>query len=140
MENNKLSRRKFVQTSAIASAGIPVVGGLLQACSSDHNEKQRKFGDLYFVLEQLPIDALLDEKGNPVRATPDEIVNDMKNKNFTNDGKYFFTKDYVVTDLEPRNVIKGTDGNLYYIDPVISLNTKDGEFGGSRTYEDMYDI
>ena len=47
MENKKISRRKFVQSSAVASASIPVVGGLLQACSSDNNETQRQFNEQY---------------------------------------------------------------------------------------------
>jgi len=101
---------------------------------------QRKYGEIYFVLEQPSIDPLLDKDGKTIAATEKEISDDMEKKNFVKSGKYYFTKDYVVTDLEPRNVMKGSDGNLYYIDPVIYLNTEDGEYGGIRSYDEMYNI
>lgn len=39
----------------------------------------------------------------------------------------------IVEDLHLGNVMKGEDGNMFVIDPVISLDTPDRGYGGTRT-------
>jgi len=46
----------------------------------------------------------------------------------------FQNSNYIIEDLHLNNVKLGVDGNLYFIDTVISLNTPEDEFDGVRQY------
>jgi hypothetical protein len=52
----------------------------------------------------------------------------------------FYNNHYVIEDLHLNNVKQGLDGNLYFIDSVISLNEAEDDLGGNRAYEyfDVY--
>ncbi|MDR0824034.1 MAG: hypothetical protein LBN74_03000 [Prevotella sp.] len=47
----------------------------------------------------------------------------------------FSNSNYIVEDLHLNNVKEGADGNLYFIDSVISLNEPNEDFNGVREYE-----
>jgi len=72
---------------------------------------------------------------NEVDATQEEIDKDIRKRGFIKKNYSYTTEDYVVSDLAPWNVLKGLDGELYYIDPIIHLNEKGGKYDGNRTYK-----
>lgn len=91
-------------------------------------------GDVSAVLEQPLIKA---DRG----ATKQEITDDMAESGFEpteqidgNTGNdYYNPKTGVyVRDLHGQNVLVGKDGNLFYIDPIIELDTPDKGYGGTR--------
>jgi len=84
---------------------------------------------LYFITRQDFI------KGS--KPTQIEIDKYMEKKNFRADEEgVYLSDDFVIHDLFPRNFVK-TEKGLRCIDPVIHLNTKDGGYGGNRTYNDI---
>ena len=99
---------------------------------------QYHFGNFYFVLEQSYIEVFSDYKGNIVEATLDEVDKDIERYGFTKVDDAYVSSDYIISDLvniekgkrELRidNVIKGEDCNLYYIDPIVGLNTKNRSY------------
>jgi hypothetical protein len=68
---------------------------------------------LYFVMEQPYI--------KPNKTTDEEIEKDMLKRGFKK-GKFgkYYSDNYIISDLHKGNVFKGIDGELYYIDPIIS--------------------
>lgn len=46
----------------------------------------------------------------------------------------FSNSNYIIGDLHLNNVKEGVDGNLYFIDAVISLNQEHDNLGGYREY------
>ena len=86
--------------------------------------------DFQFVLEQPYIESLLEENGKPKM---DEIENDLIKRGFSRAngsfGKFHAfwiddENDYVVFDIRPANVLKGSNNKLFYIDPIIQPNTE----------------
>ena len=67
------------------------------------------------------------------KVSPEEVKNDMvNNRGFKEiDNEIFISKDYVVRDLHGGNVLKGRNGELLYIDPIIRLNRN------NRSYADF---
>lgn len=56
--------------------------------------------------------------------TDEEIIYHLKTLGLEPDGPYFYGNEYVtVTDIGTAsdNVLKGDDGDLYFIDPIIKL-------------------
>ncbi|MDR1089939.1 MAG: hypothetical protein LBL79_02595 [Prevotella sp.] len=49
----------------------------------------------------------------------------------------FANSNYVIEDLHLNNVKEGADGNLYFIDSVISLNEPHDELNGEREYQEF---
>ncbi|MFA6728994.1 MAG: hypothetical protein WCS17_12395, partial [Prevotella sp.] len=49
----------------------------------------------------------------------------------------FSNSNYVIEDLHLNNVKEGADGNLYFIDSIISLNEPSDNLGGHREYEEF---
>jgi hypothetical protein len=98
VENKILSHNELFPQTAYKLAGIRYEGG-----------------ELLFFLEQTYVRCLEDEY-----ATQTEIDEDMKKRGFvkTGNGAYSST-DYVISDLNSKNVLKGIDNELYYIDPII---------------------
>lgn len=80
-----------------------------------------------FVLKQKFKDA-------PFITTDEEVKNEMENSGFIEEDGLFINDDYVVEDLHSKNVIKDKENNLWFIDPIIRLNTKDEDYGGKRTF------
>ncbi len=54
-------------------------------------------------------------------ATEEEIACELTKLGFTSqlDGEYFSNGQYDIFDALPNNVLKGSDGNLYFIDTII---------------------
>ncbi|NLO70454.1 MAG: hypothetical protein GX102_05840 [Porphyromonadaceae bacterium] len=48
----------------------------------------------------------------------------------------FFNQDYIVRDLNERNILVDNSGKLFFIDTVPELNTPESGFGGNRKYGD----
>ncbi|MDR0544191.1 MAG: hypothetical protein LBG30_02425 [Odoribacteraceae bacterium] len=59
---------------------------------------------------------------------------EMKQRGFDKKGDVYYNDDYIVKDLHADNVIIDNNGNLFFIDPSIALNTPDEDFGGTREY------
>ena len=76
-------------------------------------------GDFLFVLEQSYVRSM---KG--VKVTQQEIDEDMKKRGFDKDGSAYYSDNYIISDLNSKNVLKGVDNELYYIDPIIYPKTK----------------
>jgi len=85
----------------------------------------------YFVKKQLFI------KGT--KPTQEEIDKYMKERNFiaAEEESVYISDDFVIHDLYPRNFVKDKNGELYCIDPIIHLNTKDRGYGGNRSYHEI---
>ena len=71
-------------------------------------------GEFLFVLEQLYVRSM---KG--AKVTQQEIDEDMKKRGFDKDGSAYYSDNYIISDLNSKNVLKGIDNELYYIDPII---------------------
>lgn len=83
-----------------------------------------------FVFDQKYVEQLLDADGEPIKATFMEIREDMEKRGFTANPKNetsYITKDggAMISDLHLGNVLKGTDGKLYYIDVNIRLSNRE---------------
>ncbi|MDR0873746.1 MAG: hypothetical protein LBN27_09840 [Prevotellaceae bacterium] len=58
---------------------------------------------------------------NVVQATQQEIISYMHSIGFEQVNEHTFAnKQYTVSDLRPRNVLKDTHGNIYVIDNIVS--------------------
>ena len=75
-------------------------------------------GDFLFVLEQAYVRSFED-----VYSTQQEIDGDMKKRGFDKDGVAYYSDNYIISDLNSKNVLKGVDNELYYIDPIIYPKT-----------------
>lgn len=91
-------------------------------------------GDFSVIIEQPLIQA---ERG----ATKQEIVEDLSKRGFENipeedggTGNDYINKEtgVIVKDLHGKNVLADDNGNLFYIDPIIELDTPDKGYGGTR--------
>ena len=72
-------------------------------------------GEFLFFLEQPYVKCIED-----VYSTEKEIDDDMKKRGFEKTGNGAYSSSlYVISDLNSKNVLKGLDNELYYIDPVI---------------------
>lgn len=72
-------------------------------------------GDVRIILSQEFIESI-------ERPSDIEIEHALNEKGFFIENKYSFGNEFVsVTDLEGDNVIKGLDGKIYFIDPIISF-------------------
>ena len=99
---------------------------LAGACYREDKYGENQFN---FVFEQQYVEQLLDEKGDPVKATFEEIQEDMEKRGFRLKPKSqttYISNHLRVSDLHLGNVLKGKDGALYYIDPVIRLLNREG--------------
>ena len=86
--------------------------------------------DFRFVLQQPYIEPLLAVNG---KSKMTDIEDDMIKRGFRKTagkfGKFHVfwideENDYIVFDLRPANVLVGSDGGLFYIDPIIQPNTE----------------
>ena len=57
-----------------------------------------------------------------VYSSQQEIDENMKKRGFNKIGASYSSKNYIISDLNSKNVLKGVDNELYYIDPVIYPN------------------
>lgn len=74
------------------------------------------FSNINFVLKQNLIK-------NSTPATSKDIEDDMQKRGFNKvNTTTYQNKDYTLTDLRGANVFKDNEDNLFYIDPVISVN------------------
>jgi hypothetical protein len=91
-----------------------------------------RFDEFCFVLEQPYIPPLFNDINKVVVSTVKEIEEDMiEKRGFRKEGKSiirYVSDDYVVSDLHLGNVLKGADGELYYIDPSVRLNEKNRSY------------
>ena len=79
-------------------------------------------GDVRLVLEQPFVDTAWDE------ATEADIAAYLQERGFNKSDKYSYTDGKVtVTDVTGENVLKDADGNLYFIDPIIRIDTTDSK-------------
>jgi len=74
-------------------------------------------GEFLFILEQAYVGSFED-----VYSSQQEIDEDMKMRGFDKCGSAYSSEKYLISDLNSKNVLKGIDGELYYIDPVIYPN------------------
>ena len=74
-------------------------------------------GEFLFILEQPYVKSM---KG--AKVTQQEIDEDMKKRGFIKYGSAFHSEYYIISDLNSKNVLKGLDNELYYIDPIIYPN------------------
>jgi len=85
-----------------------------------------------FVLEQPYIPPFYDEFNKFVGSTEKEVEEDIiVKRGFRKEGKSqirYVSDDYLVSDLHLGNVLKGADGELYYIDPSVRLNEKNRSY------------
>jgi len=85
-----------------------------------------RFDEFCFVLEQPYIPPFFNDLKSIIGSTVQEIEEDMTGKRgFRKEGKTitrYVSDDYIVSDLHLGNVLKGADGELYYIDPSARLN------------------
>ena len=85
-----------------------------------------RFDEFCFVLEQAYIPPFFDDSNKVIGSTIKEIEDDMiEKRGFRKEGKSivrYESDDYIVSDLHLGNVLKGADGELYYIDPSVRLN------------------
>jgi hypothetical protein len=85
-----------------------------------------RFDEFCFVLEQPYIPPLFNDLKSVTSSTEQEIEEDMiEKRGFRKEGKTiirYTSDDYIVSDLHLGNVLKGADGELYYIDPSARLN------------------
>ena len=75
-------------------------------------------GEFLFVLEQAYVASFED-----VYSNQQEIDEDMEKRGFKKIGSAYSSENYLISDLNSKNVLKGVDNELYYIDPVIYPNT-----------------
>ena len=75
-------------------------------------------GEFLFVLKQFYVKSM---KG--IKVTQQEIDGDMKKRGFDKDGVAYYSDNYIISDLNSKNVLKGVDNELYYIDPIIYPKT-----------------
>jgi hypothetical protein len=91
-----------------------------------------RFDEFCFVLEQPYIPPFFNDLKKVVGATEEEVLEDMTEKRgFRKEGKSqirYVSDNYVVSDLHLGNVLKGADGELYYIDPSVRLNEKNRSY------------
>ena len=71
-------------------------------------------GEYLFVLEQTYVRSMED-----VYSNQQEIDTDMEKRGFKKFGSSYNSKNYIISDLNSKNVLKGIDNELYYIDPII---------------------
>ena len=71
-------------------------------------------GEFLFVLEQSYVKSM---KG--IKVPQQEIGEDMKKRGFIKIGSAYSSENYIISDLNSKNVLKGIDDELYYIDPII---------------------
>jgi hypothetical protein len=64
----------------------------------------------------------------------DEMRGEGWNYELENFKPLLFSKDYVVRDLHPENVLLTNKNSYSFIDPVPSLNTADSGYNGTRIY------
>jgi hypothetical protein len=57
-------------------------------------------------------------------STQQEIDGDMEKRGFEKIGNAYRSDNYIISDLNSKNVLKGVDNELYYIDPIIYPNSK----------------
>ncbi|MDL2323438.1 hypothetical protein LJC52_05570, partial [Bacteroidales bacterium OttesenSCG-928-A17] len=100
---------------------------------------------LSFVLEQpfiqgsnlnkfaISVESLVKQQSRVFDHMKDELGASMIGTSRTG----FYNDNYVIEDLHLNNVKEGADGNLYFIDSVISLNEESDNLGGYRKYEDF---
>ena len=74
-------------------------------------------GEFLFVLEQSYVRSM---KG--VKVSRLEIDEDMSMRGFVKCSSSYSSENYIISDLNSKNVLKGVDNELYYIDPVIYPN------------------
>ena len=74
-------------------------------------------GEFLFALEQLYVRSM---KG--IKVTQKEIKEDMEKRGFKKCGSAYSSENYLISDLNSKNVLKGIDNELYYIDPIIYPN------------------
>ena len=92
---------------------------LLGACYRKDKDGENQFN---FVFIQQYVEQLLDDNGEPIKATFEEIKEDMEKRGFREINPTTYVSDALrVSDLHIGNVLKGSDGRLYYIDPIIRL-------------------
>ena len=98
-----------------------------------------RFNEFCFVLEQPYIPPFFDISNKVIGSTVKEIDVDMVDKRgFRKEGKSIIryeSDDYIVSDLHLGNVLKGTDGELYYIDPSVRLNEKNRSYKNILTHK-----
>ena len=83
-----------------------------------------------FVFDQQYIEQLLDTDGEPIKATFEEIQNDMEKRGFKVNPKSptsYTNEDgsAIISDLHLGNVLNGKNGYLYYIDVNIRLKNRE---------------
>ena len=71
-------------------------------------------GEFLFILEQDYVSSMED-----VYSNQQEIDEDMEKRGFEKCGSAYCSEKYIISDLNSKNVLKGFDNELYYIDPVI---------------------
>ena len=71
-------------------------------------------GEFLFVLEQAYVRSM---KG--IKVTQQEIDVDMEKRGFIKYGSAYSSENYIISDLNSKNVLRGIDDELYYIDPII---------------------
>ena len=80
-------------------------------------------GELTFLLSQPEAHAFIDDEGNHLGASREQVEDFMKSIGafrFRNDDYYLPSEDLFIEDLHDENVLLGTDGEtLRFIDPVI---------------------
>ena len=87
-----------------------------------------RFDEFCFVFEQPYIPPFFDESNRVIGSTEKEIEDNITLKRgFRKEGKSqirYVSDNYIVSDLHVGNVLKGPDGELYYIDASVRLNEK----------------
>ena len=74
-----------------------------------------ELGEIRIVLSQEFISAVQ-------RPSEKEIERALRNRGLKRESRYAFGNEYVsVTDVEGDNVLKGIDGEIYFIDPIINF-------------------
>jgi hypothetical protein len=78
-------------------------------------------------------------EGEPVtREEVEEYLKDKLDLEPRDSGKKLYSnRFYILDDVHLKNVIKGPDGTLFFIDPIPKLNTPEDGMGGVREYEPL---
>ena len=71
-------------------------------------------GEFLFILEQAFVRSMED-----VYSSQQEIDENMEKRGFEKFGSSYNSENYIISDLNSKNVLKGIDNELYYIDPII---------------------
>ena len=94
--------------------------------------KQGESGWISIIVQQ----PLIENAEEATQEDIDNLVKDLGLKKANEEENRYYNEDYVFTDLAPRNILKNKEGELFFIDPIIHLNTDRWNLGGTREQDE----